>query len=153
MLENHLGWFGVHARWLIPENFAKGPARFFDGLPEALRGSARAEAQARVGEAVRAMGASRHSEPEMLALAGRSLAALQVLLADQPFLFGCRPCGADATAFAVLGLLLSPHFDSPLRRRAQAFDSLKAYLDRMMALFYPEFPWINGVRTASRAAA
>jgi glutathione S-transferase len=141
MLENHLFWFGVHDRWLIPQNFAKGPARFFDGAPAPLRDQVRAEALEQVRARVLGAGVTRHSEPEMLALAARSLAALQVILADQPFLYGARPSGVDATAFALLGFLLSPYFESPLQRQAVRFEGLAAYCGRMMALFYPDFPW------------
>ena len=141
MLENHLGWFGVQARWLIAENFAKGPARFFDRLPEALRERARTEGLERVRSLVHGIGVTRHSEPEMLALATRSLAALDVVLGDQPYLFGTRPCGLDATAFGVLGLLLSPDFDSPLRRQTEKFNRLTGYFDRLMGQFFPDFPW------------
>ena len=149
MLENHLCWFGIQARWLTPENFAKGPAQFFDGAPEGVRDAA----LARVGVIVNGVGVTRHAEPEMLALAGRSLAALQVILGDRPFLFGERPCGADATAFGALCLLVSPFFESPLRRKAERFVPLMAYVDRMMALFYPEFPWAPARGEASRAFA
>ena len=137
MLENHLCWFGTQARWLIPQNFETGPARFFDGAPAALR--------EQVLERVRAnlfgIGVTRHTEPEMLALATRSLAALQAILGGKPYLFGERPCGVDATALGVLLFLLSPWFDSPLRRQAECCRPLTAYVGRMMAQFYPEFPW------------
>jgi glutathione S-transferase len=152
MLENHLAWFGVHARWLIPENFAKGPARFFDRLPEEIRDRVRAEGLERVRGVVHGVGVTRHTEPEMLALATRSLAALDVVLGDQPYLFGTRPCGVDATAFGVLGFLLSPHFESPLRGQAERFDRLVAYLDRMMGQFFPEFPWGQTARKRSAPA-
>src|SRR4051812_33620131 len=102
MLENHLGWFGVQGRWLIPENFAKGPAHFFERIPEELRDRACAEVLERVRTVVHGVGVTRHTEPEMLALATRSLAALDVVLGDQPYLFGARPCGVDATAFGIL---------------------------------------------------
>jgi glutathione S-transferase len=153
MLENHLAWFGTEARWLDPANFAKGPAHFFDAAPEPVRAQARDGAVERVRAAVHAVGVTRHSEPERLALAGRSLAALQVILGDEPFLFGARPCGADATAFGVLCFLVSPYFESPLRRQAERFGPLMAYVDRMMALFYPEFPWTGARETGATAFA
>ena len=146
MLENHLAWFGIQARWLIPENFAKGPAQFFAAAPEAARDAA----LERVRGMVYGLGVTRHTEPEMLALAGRSLVALQVILADRPYLFGQRPCGVDATAFGVLCLLASPWFESPVRRQAERFANLMAYVDRMMALFYPEFPWRTDAAERSR---
>jgi glutathione S-transferase len=151
MAENHLGWFGVQARWLIPENFAKGPAHFFDAAPEAIRAKVRDEALERVRSAVLAAGVTRHTEPEMLALATRSLAAVAVVLGDQPYLFGARPCGADATVFGILAFLLSPFFESPLRRQAEGFPGLTAYVDRMMREFYPQFPW--GQKVAARTEA
>jgi glutathione S-transferase len=152
MAENHLGWFGVQARWLIPGNFAKGPAHFFDAAPEAIRAKVRDEALERVRGAVLAMGVTRHTEPEILALATRSLAAFEVVLGDQPYLFGARPCGADATVFGILAFLLSPFFESPLRRRAESFPGLVAYVDRMMTEFYPRFPWRQKVADRTEAA-
>ncbi|WP_434044588.1 MULTISPECIES: glutathione S-transferase family protein [Sorangium] len=141
MLENHFAATASHARWLIPENFAKGPARFVDGAPEELRPKLREEILARVRENLRAVGVARHSGEEVVALGVRSLAALSVLLGDKPYLFGARPVGVDATAFAVLAGILTPFFDSPLRRRAEGFAGLVAYTARMMREFYPEHPW------------
>lgn len=151
MAENHLGWFGIQARWLIPENFAKGPSHFFDRLPEEIRQQVRDQGLERVRAAVLAVGVTRHTEPEMLALATRSLAALEVVLGDQPYLFGSRPCGADATVFGILAFLLSPYFESPLRRQTERFLGLTAYVDRMMGEFYPGFAW--GQNVADRSAA
>jgi glutathione S-transferase len=152
MLENHLGWFGVQTRWLIPENFAKGPAQFFERVPEEMRERVRQEGLERVRGVVHGVGVTRHTEPEMLVLATRSLAALDVMLGDQPYLFGTRPCGVDATAFGILGLVFSPLFDSPLRRQAEKFNRLVGYFDRMMGQFYPEFPWKQAERRRSAPA-
>ncbi|RAK59658.1 glutathione S-transferase family protein [Phenylobacterium hankyongense] len=149
MCENHLAWTGVHARWLIPENFAKGPAQFFAGAPPAVRD----EVLAAVGANLRAVGVGRHSEAEIVALGVRSLAALSVLLDDRPYLMGSRPCGADATVFAILAFILTPYFDSELRTRAEGFANLVAYGDRLMAQFYPEFPWRAATKQPEAALA
>ena len=37
--------------------------------------------------------------------------------------------------------VLTPHFDSELKRRTEGFGTLVAYVDRLMARFYPEFEW------------
>jgi glutathione S-transferase len=140
MCENQLAWAGLHGRWLIPENFAKGPAQFFAGVPEAIRAQLSQDAVESVRGTVKAMGVGRHSEAEIVALGVRSLAALSVMLDDKPYLMGVRPCGADATVFGVLAFILTPFFDWELRRRAEGFVNLTAYVDRMMAQFYPEFP-------------
>jgi hypothetical protein len=48
----------------------------------------------------------------------------------------------------MLAFVLTPFFESELRRQAEGFRTLVAYTDRMMAEFYPEFPW----RAAAEAA-
>ncbi|AUX44863.1 glutathione S-transferase [Sorangium cellulosum] len=141
MLENHFAAASGCTRWLIPENFEKGPAHFVDGAPEELRPRLREELLGRVRESFRIAGMARHSDEEIVALGARSLAALSVLLGDKPHLFGDRPAGVDATAFALLAGILTPFFDSPLRRRAEGFANLVAYTARMMRAFYPEHPW------------
>ena len=45
MIEHHVYWALVGARWVDTENFAKGPAHFFDGVPEHLREKLREDAQ------------------------------------------------------------------------------------------------------------
>lgn len=151
MCENHLGWVATHARWLIADNFQKGPARFFDGLPDGVREAVRRDVQQRVRENVFAVGVGRHSEPEIVALGMRSLAALSAVIADRRYLMGERPCGADATVFGILAFILTPFFESELRRQAEQFENLTAYVDRMMAEFYPEFPWIEAATSAVAA--
>ncbi|MES2644108.1 MAG: glutathione S-transferase family protein [Myxococcota bacterium] len=141
MLENHLGWTSTWARWLLPENFEKGPGRFFDNAPEAVRDQLRADVQGRVAANVKGIGIGRHTPDEIVELADRSLSALSVLLGDKPYLMGDQPSGVDATAFAILAGLLTPFFDSPLRRRAEAYGNLTAYVARMMARYYPDHPW------------
>ncbi|WP_437529525.1 glutathione S-transferase family protein [Sorangium sp. So ce726] len=141
MIENSLTPTMVYARWLIPENFAKGPANFVNGAPEEVRPKLREELVARVRETLRAVGVARHADDEIVELGARSLAALSALLGDKPYLFGARPAGVDATAFAALAGLLTPFFDSPLRRRAEGFANLTAYTARLMKEFYPDHRW------------
>lgn len=137
MMENHFGWILINARWLDPENFAKGPSHFFDGAPGAVRQMVLED----VRRNVRAVGIGRHSDPEIVALAVRSLAAVSAMLGNKPYLFGARPCGADATVFAMLAGILTPYFTGEIRRRAEGFGNLVAYVDRLMARFYPAFEW------------
>jgi glutathione S-transferase len=141
MIENHFNWSSGYARWILPDNFAKGPAHFFDSVPEAMRETLRADLQARVAATMRAAGIARHSPDEIVALGARSLAALSVLLGDKPYLMGSGPCGMDASAFGALAGILTPFFDSPLRRKAESFAKLTAYVERMMRRYYPEHRW------------
>ena len=103
MIEHHLYWALIGARWVDPENFAKGPAHFFDGAPEHRREKLREDAQFRVAENYLLSGLGRHAPDDDVELAVRSLFALSVQLGEKPYLMGEDPCGADATAFSVAG--------------------------------------------------
>jgi len=142
MIEHHLYWAMVGARWVDPENFAKGPAHLFDAAPEHLREKLRENAQFRVAENYLLSGLGRHAPDEDVDLAVRSLLALSVQLGDKPYLMGASPCGTDATAFGALAGILTPFFDSQLRERTDRFENLSAYVDRMMVLYFPDFAWI-----------
>jgi len=137
MLENHFNWTTGYMRWMVPENFAKGPAQFFTGLPDAVR----EDAQARVAANMKAQGVGRHTEAEIVGLGERSLKALSAILGDRDWLGGDRPCGADATLFGALSAAMTPFFDSPIRARAEAYPNLVAYVRRGMARWYPEHAW------------
>ncbi|MFT6670291.1 MAG: glutathione S-transferase [Afipia broomeae] len=141
MIENHFNWASGYTRWMIPDNFAKGPAHFFDGAPEHLRDAIREDVLGRVAENMRIAGLARHTPDEITELGARTLSALSMLLGWKPYLMGDKPCGTDATAFASLAGLMTPFFDSPLRQRALEFSNLVAYVDRMMERYYPEHPW------------
>ena len=135
MLEDHLYWAMLHLRWADDANFAKGPSRFFAGLPDQVRDERRALFLARI----HAHGLGRHDGAEIAELGSRSLAALSALLGDRPYLFGDAPSATDATAFAMVASVQTPFFDGPLARAARGYANLVAYVDRMMARYYPEF--------------
>ncbi|MBX3479322.1 MAG: glutathione S-transferase family protein [Caulobacter sp.] len=139
MVENQLGWTAAHFRFLVAENFDKGPAHWFDAAPEAMRETLKDGLRAAVKTNVHAVGVGRHSDEEITWLGERSLKALQVLLGDRPFLFGERPVGSEAVVYSTLMVTLNPFFDSPLRRRAEAMPTLVAYVERMTDRFYPDF--------------
>jgi glutathione S-transferase len=143
MIEHHVYWALVGARWVDPENFAKGPTHFFDGAPEHVRDKLREDAQFRVAENYLLSGLGRHGPDDDIDLALRSLFALSVQLGDKPFLMGERPCGTDATAFGAIAGILTPFFESRLRAETERFENLTAYVDRMMQQYYPGFAWTS----------
>jgi glutathione S-transferase len=141
MIEHHVYWALVGARWVDPENFAKGPAHFFDGAAEDRREKLREDAQFRVAENYLLSGLGRHAPDDDVELALRSIFALSVQLGDKPYLMGDKPCGTDATAFGALSGILTPFFESGLRGQAEQFGNLVAYVDRLMLQYYPAFEW------------
>src|SRR6202522_2134747 len=78
MIEHHVYWALVGARWVDPKNFARGPAHFFDAAPEHLREKLREDAISRVAEINLISGLGRHAPEEGIDLALRSLFALSV---------------------------------------------------------------------------
>jgi glutathione S-transferase len=143
MIECHIYWGLVGARWVDPVNFAKGPTHFFDGAPEHVREKLREDAQFRVAESYLLSGLGRHGPDEDVDLALRSLFALSVQLGDKPYLMGEQPCGTDATAFALLAGILTPFFESRLREETERFENLTGYAGRMMQQYFPDFAWAS----------
>ena len=141
MMENHFGFAVGYTRFLIPENFAKGPAHFVDYAPEGQREQLREDLLTRVKANFLANGILRHTAEEIEWLGMRSLDALSNLLGDKPYVMGGKPTAVDAISFAMLAGLLTPFFNSDLRRRALRIENLCAYVARMMGEFYPEFAW------------
>lgn len=141
LLEDHLYFAMVWFRWIVPENFAKGPARFADLAPEAEREALRRDMQARKDGDLRGHGIGRHSAAEIAVLGVRSIDAIGTLLGDKPYLMGERPSAVDATAFGVLAAILTPFFDTPLRDAVVGRPHLVAYVERMMLRFYPDHAW------------
>ncbi|MCF3643263.1 glutathione S-transferase family protein [Rhizobium sp. TRM95111] len=141
MIENHLGWVGAWHRFMDEENFARGPAHWFDGVPEAERAGYVTRLKENVRDRLLAVGIGRHAPDEIVMLGKRSLDALAVVIGDGPYLMGGKPCGADATTFAMLVSVMNPFFDGPLRDLAAADRRLTAYVDRMMREFYPDHGW------------
>lgn len=148
MVENQLGWVSSYFRFLDPTNFATGPARWFDEAPPHLREGLRRGLREAVAANIRAVGVGRHLPDEVAWLGGLSLRALDELLEDKAYLMReTHPVGVDATAFAMLAAIMTPFFDSPLRREAERYPRLVAYVGRMMARYYPAHPW--GLRQAA----
>ncbi|HXC56789.1 MAG TPA: glutathione S-transferase family protein [Rhizomicrobium sp.] len=135
LLEDHLYWALLAARWLDDANFARGPAHFFDGAPDGVREGARE----RVRATLHGHGLGRHAPEEALQLAAKDLESLSALLGDKRYLMGDAPCGADATLAAMLAGILTPFFETPLRDAALTHANLVAYRGRMLAQYYPQF--------------
>jgi glutathione S-transferase len=139
MCEDHLYWVGLHARWMVKENFDKGPRRFFDSAPAPLRPLVVAMVRRQVRRNLWGHGMGRHTAAEMEQIAARDINAIADVLADKPYLMGDRPCGADATVFPFMAHALCPLFDTAIRTCAEQRPNLVAYRDRLMKQYFPDF--------------
>jgi len=141
LLEDHLYFAMVWFRWIVPENFAKGPAHFADRAPEAEREQLRRDMQVRRDADLRSHGIGRHKPEEIASLGDRSIRAVAQLLGERTYLMGEQLTGVDAFAFGLLASILTPFFDTPMRRTLVGYPNLVAYVQRMMQRFYPDHAW------------
>lgn len=138
MCNENLYWAVVYERWMVADNFDKGPRRFFDAVPAPLRPLVLAMVKRKVAQNLKGHGLGRHSRAEIETIAARDIDALAAFLANKPFLMGGEPCGADASVWSAAANVLCPHFDTPIRTHAEQHANLKAYVARGMARWFPE---------------
>jgi glutathione S-transferase len=138
MLEEHLYWAFVYARWMDDANFDRGPRNFFNKIPAPIRPFLIPMIRWRVRRALHGQGFGRHSPEEIVRLGTRSINATADFLGDKPYMMGAEPKGLDATAFAFIAGSLCPLFETPLRTAAEQRDNLRQYVGRMTMRFYPD---------------
>jgi len=149
MLEEHLYWAMVHARWMDDANFDKGPRNFFRTIPAPIRPVLVPMIRRQVRRALHSQGMGRHSPEEIVALGIRSIDATADFLGTKPYMMGLEPTGLDATAFAFLAGVLCPLFETKLRTAAERRDNLRRYVGRMTIRFYPDRSEMAGCQAAA----
>jgi glutathione S-transferase len=137
-LEDHLYWAVVFERWLLDENFAKGPANFFRAIPAPFRPLVQNLARRKTAARLKAHGLGCHSAAEITALASRDLESVAAVLGANAYLMGKVPCGADATVLAFTAGILCPLFDTSLRKLLLKHSNLVAYTERLMQQYFPD---------------
>ena len=138
MMEEHLYFAAVDARWLVDENFAKLNDRFFKGVPGLLRPVVTGMVRRQIAKSIKAQGLGRHSREDMVRLVIRDIETIAVLLGDKPYIFGDKPCGFDASIGAFTMGVLCKAFNSPLRDAAESHSNLVAYVHRLKGQSFPE---------------
>ncbi len=136
MCEDHLYLALMATRWLDDANFAKGPAQFFKAVPSPIRSLVKRLVRRKVGKTLQLQGFGRHTQAEQNELAIADVKALSDLIGTKDFLMGEKPCGADATVFALVAHLLTPVFDTPIRTAAEKHKNLVDYRDRILRRYF-----------------
>jgi glutathione S-transferase len=139
MLEDHIYWLTSNDRWLIDENFFKGPVHFFDKAPALIRPLIVKLVRRTVLKRGLAHGIGRHSAAERLALGKKAVDAFADILGANTYILGSRVSGADAAAFGFMFSMTCPIFKSDLREYAQTKGNVTGYLQRMASEFFPGF--------------
>lgn len=140
LCEDNLYFSLIHDRWLIDENFYKGPVHFFNKAPRFLRPLIIRIFRRKVRTSLHAQGNGRYTAEERLEIASRSLQELANYLSSRPFIGGAQPIGADASIFAMIWGLQNPYFKSAIGDMVRCQPPLMNYIHRMLERYYP-----NGV--------
>lgn len=153
MLEENTYWALVHCRWLSDYGahirkklFAKLFGRLFFPLKHLLV----YRVKRKIRKDLWSQGIGRHSEQDLYGIAERDLLAVSDILGEKKFLFGEKPCLADAGLFAFIAASAwacpeSP-FDILLKSKAK---NLESHARRMKKLYYPDWDKIISRKSIS----
>jgi glutathione S-transferase len=140
MLEEHFYFLAIHYRWLVDENFWKGPYQFFADAPAFIRPLIARIVRKKVKKTAHLQGLGRHSEEEILALAKGDVDAIEAMLGDRPYFLGNRFSAVDATILGALWSASSDYFNSPLGDYIRSRPKILAYVRRLAKEYFPDFP-------------
>ena len=82
----------------------------------------------------------RHTEQELYGIAERDLVAVSEILGQKKFLFGDKPCLADASLFAFIAACTWDMPESPIGQLTKSkVKNLEKHAQRMKAVYYPDW--------------
>jgi glutathione S-transferase len=131
LFEDHFYYVLTYSRWLDPEGFAAVSEGFFAGFPSPVRPAARGYMRFRMKRLLHEQGLGRHRRDEIYGLGREDLRAAADFLGDRPFFLGERLTTIDAVAFGFLANVLLVPVETELKRAAQDFPNLVAWVDAM----------------------
>lgn len=100
--------------------------------------------QKRCRRDVWSQGIGRHSEQEIYEIAERDLLAASAVLGEKKFLFGDKPCLADAVLFAFVACASWNCPQSPFAQLTKTkATNLEQHAQRMKELYYPDWDEIT----------
>jgi glutathione S-transferase len=139
MMEEHLYFLNGYERWLVDENFWKGPYQFFAEAPAPIRPLIARIVRRKVRKAHHLQGLGRHTDAERLALAKGDFLAIETILGKNKYFLGELVSGVDATVFPFLWSASCSYFKSGNGDYVRSRPALMAYLTRMRDEFFPGF--------------
>lgn len=125
MIEDHLYWVLVHARWI--ENGDKIRDGFFAAVPKFARKFVFGMVVKQVKSALFGHGMGRHKLEEIHAFGAADLQAISDYMGDKEFFFGDEPTSIDATIFGMLDCIITPPMDTVIKSAALAHDNLVGF--------------------------
>src|SRR5262249_18611455 len=108
LIEEHLYWVIVHARWIEDEVWEQYKYVLFGryGYPPSEVETVAAQVRERIRTYLYGHGLGRHTKEEIYALGNADVTALSAYLEDRPYFLGEEPTALDATAYGFLANIL-----------------------------------------------
>ena len=138
LLEEHLYWTVLHARWITEAGWAMTRPAFFGAMPWPLRAIVPLVARRGIRAELHGHGMGRHGVAQIEALGVADVDALAALLGDQAYFLGAKATSIDAVAAAFLANILMVPLETPIKAAAAGHANLVAYCQRMAAQYFPE---------------
>lgn len=138
-LEEATYFLTLHQRWLVPAHYAVVHPVFFGGLGP-VGHAVGWYVRRRIAAATHAQGVARYTDAERDAMAVADFDAIAAQLGDAPFLFGDRPCTADAALYGFACQWLWAPFDGALQRRARAHARFVGWSEAVRDRYWTEIP-------------
>jgi glutathione S-transferase len=139
MAEEHLYFMNGYERWMVDENFWKGPYQFFADAPAPVRPLVARLIRRSVRKMHHAQGLGRHSDAERFELAKGDFSAIEDMLGNKTYFLGDRVSGIDASVFPFIWSACCKFFKSDNGDYVRTRPVLMAYLTRMRDEFFPVF--------------
>jgi glutathione S-transferase len=131
MIDEHLYWVLVHARWALEHNAKTLNRLFFGEIPFPLNKIIALKAQNHVKQALHGQGTGRHSANEITETGDLDLKSLSDFLGDKIYFFGDNPTSLDVTAYGILSqIILVSEFSAPIFDKAKSYKNLVAFTNR-----------------------
>ncbi|MEZ4322480.1 MAG: glutathione S-transferase family protein [Myxococcota bacterium] len=136
-LENHLHQAVEHGLFL-DDNGWKASVAHFSMIPQPIRFFVLPLIRRDTRKANYTRGIGRHSLEEMQILVEEDVAAAAAMLGDKPYLFGERPCTADAVAYGFFAVMVWAPFEWFGRDAVWRHPNLVAYCERIRDRYWSE---------------
>ena len=145
MIEEHLYWVMVYARWTDPSRPAETLqyAKDVIGLKGPLGAIIPRIVQRTVKKALWNHGVGRHHAEDIWKLGIANLQALGHWLGNRPFAFGDQPTVLDAVMFSGIASIVRNPWDFPLKTEALKHRNLLDHTDRMLSRYFPELSKVS----------
>lgn len=140
MMEEHLYWAAVYARWVDPDHLTETRSYIRDviGLKGLLGKIIPPLAQRGIQKALWHHGLGRHSAETIWKLSTSNIQALSHWLGTRPYGFGDKPTVFDAVLFAFFAATVYTPWDFPLKTAALKHRNLVDHSQRMLKQYFPE---------------